>query len=262
MEKIYILFFVFILAGCTGNPIVHDDPDAEYPSVDPSVEDIVKDVVSGQHNYIGRTVRIKGIVALTAKDFTSLPGARKDQITIQTGGPDVEFFILGDKVFAPSIESNKLITTYERQSSYDFYIFIARILPHRYIQNGYGIESYLIRDEIHTTIDTVVSDVRLKNNEYRYINSVIHLEGGAEVINRPAIIEVGVPDFDLPEEIYLKTKPKDVNFAVKDYISPTNRLDQFEDRLTYNFVLFITRIDEDADLLYATINSLLVVVQC
>ena len=162
------------------------------------------------------------------------------------------------KSLPPSIKSNKLITTYERKSSYDFYIFIARILPHRYIQNGYRIESYLIRDEIHTTIDTVVSDVRLKNNEYRYINNVIHLEGGAEVISGSGIIMVGVPDFDLPEEIRLKTEPKDVYFAVKDYVSPTNRLDQFKDGWTYNFVVFITYIEEGVDPLYAVINSLLV----
>ena len=254
MKKIYILFLAFILAGCTGANIKHG-PSDEY-IIDPIVKDVVKDVVSGQHNYIGRTVRIKGIVERAAKDFNPVRHDRKDQITIQTGDSEVEFFIVGDEVLVPSIESNKLIHTYERQSSYDFYIFIARILPHPYISNGYRIKSYLISDEIHTTIDTVVSDVRLKSDEYRYINNVIHLEGGAEVINRPAIIGVGVPD--LPEVIYLKTKFKDVVFAVKDYISPTNRFYQFEDRFTYNFVLFITSIDEDADLLYATINSLLV----
>ena len=101
MEKIYILFLAFILAGCTdANPIGHDGTDAEY-TIDPIVEDIVKDVASDQHNYIGRTVRIKGIVKRTAKDFKPLPGARKDQITIQTGVSDVEFFILGDKVYCP-----------------------------------------------------------------------------------------------------------------------------------------------------------------
>ena len=101
MEKIYILFLAFILVGCADADLIEPiDPDDEY-TIDPIVKNIVEDVVSGQHNYIGRTVRIKGIVALAAKNFNPVPGARKDQITIQTGDPDVEFFIVGDKVFAP-----------------------------------------------------------------------------------------------------------------------------------------------------------------
>lgn len=259
MKKIYILFLAFILAGCSDvPPIESDDPPNEL-IIDPIVEDIVKDVASGQQNYIGKTVRIKGIVKKAAKNFTPVIDNRTDQITIKTGSweSEVAFFILSDEILAPSIEPNKLITTYEPESSYDFYIFIAGIRPHRYIRDGYEIISYLIRDEIHTMIDTFVSDVRLKNQD-RYINSIIYLEGGAQVISGPAIIRVGVPDF-VPEEIYLKTKHRDVFFAVKDYTSPTNRLDQFEDGSTYNFVLFILRIDENPDLLYATINSLLVV---
>ena len=259
MKKIYILFLAFILAGCSGPKLMDSNgDDHEDINIDPIVKAIVKDMVSGQQNYIGKTVKIKGTVRVTAKDFKPVIGNRKDQIIIYTGDQDVDFLIEGDNVHAPSIESNELITQYERESDYDFYIFIAGIRPHPYVQNGYVIDSYLIRDEIHTTIDALVSDVRLKNNDFRYINNVIHLEGGAEVISGPAIIRVGVPDFDLPEEIYLKTKHRDVSFGVKDHTSPTNRLDQFEDGVTYNFVLFITSIYEDPNLLYAIINSLLV----
>ena len=262
MKKIYILFLAFILAGCpNSNPIGPENTDTEDISVDPTVEDIVTDVLSGQDNYIGKIVRINGIVEKAAKDFNPAPDASKDQITIQTGDSDVEFFILGNKVHAPSIEPNKLITTYKRHSSYEFYIFIARTLPHPYIANGYRIASYLIKDEIDTTIDSFVSAIRSDNQKHEYINSIIHLKDGAKVRSGKGIIREGIPDFDLPEEISLKTNDNTVYFAVKDYISPTNtnRLQKFEDGLTYdNFVLFIESIHEDTDLVFTVINSIIV----
>ena len=257
MKKIYILFFAFILAGCNGsNGSNHVKP--EPPNT--SIADIVADVALGQYNYVGRAVKINGIVERAVDDFNPNPTNAKDQITIETGSSAVEFFILGDKVFTPLIEPNKPITEYKQEFSYDFYVFISHVRPHKHLKNSHRIVSYLIVDEIHIEIDRFVSDVRL-NHGYKYIDNIIHLEGGAEVISGPGIIRVGVPEFYVPEKIYLKTNHKGVYFLVDDYATSLHRLDEFKDGFNYDLVLFIRSFHENADHnppIFTEINSIIV----
>ena len=257
MGKIYMLFFIFILAGCTnGNPMDPKDPtDDQYTSI----AHIVEDVALGQHNYVGRTVKIKGVVEKAAADFT--PISHKYQITIETRNSGVEFFILGDKAVPPLIEPNKPITEYKQKSSYDFYVFISQVQPHNNIQNPGRIISYLIVNEIRIKIDTFVSDVRLKNQEHRYIDNIIHLVEGAKVISEPEIIIPGEPDFDLPEKKYLKTNHHDVRFVVNDYTGKPNNLYKLKDGLNQDLTLFITSFYEYTDpiqTIRTRINSIIV----
>ena len=257
MQKIYMLFLAFILVGCTDSNHMEPEPPKDVYN---SIAHIVEDVALGQHNYVGRAVKINGIVERAADDFNPNPMSAKDQITIETGSSAVDFFILGDKVVPPSMEPNKPITEYKQKSSYDFYIFISRVQPHEYIQNSHRIVSYLIVDEIKIEIDTFVSDVRL-NHGYKYIDNIIHLTGGAEVISGPGIINLREPAFYVPEKIYLKTKHREVFFAVDDYTVPRNRLDKFKDGFNYDLVLFITDFAEDADHnppILISINSIIV----
>lgn len=258
MKKIYMLFLVFILAGCTdSNDIEPKSPNGEYDSID----HIVEDVALGQRDYIGRTVKINGIVERAADDFTPDPRTAKYQITIETGSSAVEFFILGDKVVPPLIEPNKPITEYKKEFPYDFYIFISEVRPDEPLPNSYRIVSYLIVDEIDIEIDTFVSNVRL-NPGYKYVDNIIHLAGGAEVISGPGIIRPGEPEFYVPEKIYLKTSHNDVSFIVNDYAAPPNKLDQFKNGFNYDLVLFIQSFNENAadhsPIIRTRINSIIV----
>ena len=258
MKKIYMLFLAFILVGCDrGNNMEPEpQPDKQYTNIDR----IEKDAALGQYNYVGRTVRIKGIVERAADSFNSFLIPHKYQITIETKSSEVEFFILGDKVVLPVIEPNKPINEYKQNYTYHFYVFISEIIPHRYIPNAYRIISHLIVDDIRLNIDTFVSDVRLKNQEHRYIDNIIHLEGGAEVISRPWLIRVDEPEVYLPEEIYLKTIHDDVSFVVEDYSVPKN-LRNFKDGINHHIVLFIESFGEDTDPrlpIYTWINSIIV----
>ena len=240
IKKIYVLFLAFtILAGCTGSDEVKmiEPPES-------TISHIIESVRFGDSDYIGKTVKINGIVERAANEFTPNPTA-ENQITIETGTGEVEFFILGEKAVNQLIEPNKPINEYKKGLSYDFYVFISRVVPHEYISNSHRIVSYLIVDEIDISIDILVSDVRLKNREHKYISNIIHLIGGVEVIDESKIIKPGVPDLELPEKKYLKTKYSNVYFIVDDYTAPANNIYKFKDGVHYDLVLFIRSIDED-----------------
>ena len=235
MKKLYVFFLFLILVGCGGNGKPNGDDEVPFISID----EIVNDVASDDRMYVGMTVKINGLVEMEADLFK-----HKNFITLKTHNPNVVFFIR-DRQFPPMPrEYNKPIREYEHGNSYDFYIFISRILPESRI-SGYEIRSELIVDEVDESIGSLIFDIRSERQSY--IGKIVNLESGAVIEADIEHVIGGINPFtgeDLDNTIFLETNDENIYFVVTDYAYPPNRMHRYRSNTIGGFRLFIERVED------------------
>ena len=242
MKKFYIFFFFLTLLGCNGNnDTTIDTSKDEHISID----EIVTDVALGGRMYAGKIVKINGMVDLEADSFR-----HKDAVTLRTSNPNVEFLIRDQQFLPIPRKYNKPIREYKRGNSYDFYVFISRIVPRSPVPAGYEIRAELIIDEVSETMGTFLFDVE-SGTGGDYIGKIINLSAIVMSDVEHVIGGINLETLEsLDNTIFLETNDKNIYFWITNDAYPPKVMHKYDYDRLHNFKVFIMNIEARPDIGY------------